>query len=288
MTVPTGIPTPAPFLEFRVERVEPPPTVIGACVGYELQAWRCTGLAKHLLQWLPEFALSYSECIGMDAGSAVRRIGEAAASIYSSDKYKRRGEFGEVLLHAILRQRYKSIPLISKIYFKDSPNDTAKGFDAVHVVEGANGLELWLGEAKFYGDIVKAMAEAVSSLEDHFRANFLKTEFVAIRRKIDPRQPVPDGVMQLFEPNVSLDTVIKSIHVPVLLTYNSATVAAHQEVSTEYVQAFEREILAHGDTFAGKSLPQHVVVHLILVPLLEKEALVAEMHRCLKAAQELI
>src|SRR5688572_17604783 len=164
MSTSGGVSPPAGFLEFRVDRVDLSPPVVGACVGYELQAWRCSGLAKHLLQWLPEFALSYSECIGLDAGSAVRRIGEAAASIYSSDKYKRRGEFGEVLLHAVLRQRYSSIPLISKIYFKDSPNDTAKGFDAVHVVHGSSGLELWLGEAKFYGDIAQAMTDAVQSL----------------------------------------------------------------------------------------------------------------------------
>jgi hypothetical protein len=283
-----GVSRPAPFLEFRVDRVDVSPSVLGACVGYEMRVWRCSGLAKHLLQWLPEFALSYTEYAGLDAGSAVRRIGEAAASIYSSDKYKRRGEFGEVLLHAILRERYGSIPLISKIYFKDSPNDTAKGFDAVHVVAGAGGLELWLGEAKFYGDIGRAMSEAVTSLQDHFNVDFLKQEFVAIRRKIDPRQPLPDGVLRLFEPNVSLDTVIKSIHVPVLLTYNSEAVAAHKEASASYVAAFEREVLAHRDTFAKKALPVNVVVHLILVPLLDKEALVTEMHRCLKSAQDLI
>jgi len=100
-----GYSLPAPFLKFRVDRLDLSPSVVGACVGYEMHAWRCSGLAKHLLQWLPEFALSYSECAGLDAGSAVRRIGEAAASIYSSDKYQRRGEFGEVLLHAIVRQR---------------------------------------------------------------------------------------------------------------------------------------------------------------------------------------
>lgn len=288
MSAAGGIPAPAPFLEFRVDRIDLSPSIVGACVGYEMQAWRCSGLAKHLMQWLPEFALSYSECVGLDAGTAVRRIGEAAASIYSSDKYKRRGEFGEVLLHAVLRQRYASIPLISKIYFKDSPNETVKGFDAVHIVDSPNGLELWLGESKFYSDIAKAMTDAVQSLDEHFTADFLKQEFVAIRRKVDPAQPLPGGVLQLFEPNVSLDTVIKSIHVPVLLTYNSDAVAANKETTAEYMEAFQREVLIHHGTFAKKTLPKHAVIHLILLPLLDKEALVAEMHRCLKAAQELI
>jgi hypothetical protein len=83
--------------------------------------------------------------------------------------------------------------------------DAAKGFDAVHLFHGSSGLEMWLGEAKFYGDIAQAMADAAKSLDDRFKADFLKQEFVAIRRKIDPAQPLPDGALQLFEPNVSRD-----------------------------------------------------------------------------------
>jgi hypothetical protein len=281
-----GFSTPSPFLEFRVDRLDLSPPLIGACVGYEMKAWRQGGLAKHLMQWLPEFALSYSECADLDTGTAVRRVGEAAASIYTSEKYQRRGEFGEVLLHAIVRQRYKSIPLISKIYFKDSPNDTAKGFDAVHVVEGVDGLELWLGEAKFYSDISKAIAEAVESLEAHFASDFLRREFLAIRRKIDPNQPLPEGALNFFEPNLSLDRIVKSIHVPVLLTYDSEAVAGHDEVNSAYISAFEAEVLVHQKTFCEKSLPKQSVIHLLLLPLLNKGELVAEMDRLLKAAQE--
>lgn len=284
----TGPSPPAPFLEFRVDRIDLSPSVLGACVGYEMSSWRGTGLAKHLLQWLPEFALSFAECSGLDAGTAVRRVGEAAASIYASDKYQKRGEFGEVLLHAIIRQRYQSIPLISKIYFKDSPNDTAKGFDCVHVVEAPEGLQLWLGEAKFYADVGQAMSEAVESLESHFKADFLKQEFVAIRRKLDPRQPLPAGAADFFDPNRSLDTIVTSIHVPVLVTYNSAAIRAHAEVSPAYEDAFRAEVLAHRDTFAAKALPKNAVVHLLIVPLHDKATLVAEMDRVLKAAQELI
>jgi hypothetical protein len=281
-----GLPQPSPFLEFRVDRVDLSPQLVGACVGYEMKTWRQTGLARHLMQWLPEFALSYSECVDLDTGTAVRRVGEAAASIYTSEKYQRRGEFGEVLLHAIVRQRFKSIPLISKIYFKDSPNDTAKGFDGVHIVDGGDGLELWLGEAKFYGDISRAMTEAVDSLEAHFALDFLRREFLAIRRKVDPRQPLPKGALDFFEPNVSLDQIVKSIHVPVLLTYDSEAIASHDEVNSLYLAAFEAEVLTHQKSFSEKTLPKHCVIHLLLLPLLSKQELVADMDRLLKAAQE--
>src|SRR3712207_6996007 len=60
----------------------------------------------------------------------------------SSEKYSKRGEFGELLLHSVIRDVFHSEPAISKIFFKDSANDTVKGFDAVHVVEVEGSLEL--------------------------------------------------------------------------------------------------------------------------------------------------
>jgi len=63
-----------------------------------------------------------------------------------SDKYKKRGEIGELLLHVICREVFKTYPAITKYFYKDSANNTVKGFDAVHVVVGGDGLELWLGE----------------------------------------------------------------------------------------------------------------------------------------------
>ena len=80
---------------------------------------------------------------------------QVVMSIYQSENFKSRGEFGELLLHAIIRETYNTIPAISKIYYKDGPNETVKGFDAVHVVVTDDTLELWLGEVKFYNNISK-------------------------------------------------------------------------------------------------------------------------------------
>lgn len=55
--------------------------------------------------------------------------------VYESEKYMKRGEFGEVFLHMAIRQLYSTVPLISKLYWKSGLNETVKGFDSVHVVK---------------------------------------------------------------------------------------------------------------------------------------------------------
>lgn len=138
-----------PFLTVLVHDEEILPGLTALCAGHELGEWRAKQFADYLMKWMLEFCLSYSELEGLTPLNATELIKQAASRIYQTKKFEKRGEFGELLLHAILRQVYSTIPAVSKIYYKDSANDTVKGFDAVHVVADEDSLELWLGEAKF-------------------------------------------------------------------------------------------------------------------------------------------
>ena len=99
---------------------------------------------------------------------------------------------------------FDTLPAVSKIYYKDGPNDTVKGFDAVHVVDQGPDLELWLGEAKFYGSISSAIGSAVNSLAQLDQTDYLKDEFAAIVHKIDDQWPHADKLKHLLDRNTSL------------------------------------------------------------------------------------
>src|SRR5690348_3696078 len=146
---------------------DPPPALTGLCAGFEREEWRAAALADYLMESLPEFCLTHSEFEGISGPSAVQLMRQAASRVYMTDKFKNRGEFGELLLHVVLKDIFGTLPAITKIYYKDATNDTVKGFDAVHVVPTQEGLELWLGEVKFYADAGKAIRDVVQELEKH-------------------------------------------------------------------------------------------------------------------------
>ncbi len=280
---------PRPFLTVRVDRLDPPPPLSAACVGYELGRWRCRELARHVLQWLPEFALRYSEWTGLDHADAVTKVAEAARSVYESERYERRGEFGEVLLHVLLRQHMGTVPAISKIYFKDSRNDTVKGFDAVHVLEQEEeGLELWLGEVKFYADLSAAIRDVVTELSAHTEADYLRSEFLAITNKLDDAWEGGREIREMLARERSLDQIFSAICLPVLLTYDSEAVGNYDEVCQEYEEAFRAEVTAAWEAFVDRLPDLPVRVHLFLLPLREKRDLVREMDEGLRHAQELV
>src|SRR5690606_14907054 len=105
--------------------------------------------------------------------NAIKLIKRAAKTVYQSEKYEKRGEFGEILLHIGMRQFYETLPAISKVFYKTSSNETVKGFDAVHIVRNPEGLELWVGETKFYRCIKTAIRDVVPEIIEHLETNYL-------------------------------------------------------------------------------------------------------------------
>lgn len=278
---------PDPFLEVRVHNPTISPSISGLCVGYELGEWRASQFASHMIEWLPEFALTYSEIKGIHSGNMVALIREAASKIYKTEKFKNRGEFGELFLHAAIRQIFKSQPAISKIYYKSALNDTVKGFDAVHVVSTESAFELWLGEAKFYNDINAAIRDVTEELRAHTERDYLRDEFLLITGKVDNEWPQANEFKKLLSPNTSLDLIFKRVCIPVLLTYDSACIANNKECSKKYSDEFKAEILENYNKFCNKELPKNITIHLFLLPLKSKDNLIIELDKRLQGAKSL-
>lgn len=278
---------PTPFLEVRVKDASLDPSLMAVCAGYECGEWRERQLCKHIVKWLPEFALKYSEYSTISGANAVEKIINAAKSIYETEKFKSRGEFGEILLHIILRQEFNTFPAISKYYFKDSRNETVKGFDAVHVVKKNGSLELWLGEVKFYKEISGAISAVIQELEEHTSRNYLRDEFIAITNKLDSSWPLAEEFKELISQNRSLDQIFDDICIPVMLSYDSNVINDHNRVTDEFITKLEAEVKINYTRFCDRNPLKTLKVHLILFPLKSKEDFQISLNETLKKWQNL-
>ncbi|WP_428565061.1 MAG: HamA C-terminal domain-containing protein [Solidesulfovibrio sp. DCME] len=280
-------PTPEPFWTVRVHRIDIHPGLSGLCVGYERGEWRRDQFVNHVMEWLPEFALKESELQGIDSSTLVRMIRNAANIIYQSEKFNNRGEFGELFLHMAKRQVFNSIPAISKIYYKTARNETVKGFDSVHVVEAEDGLELWIGEVKFYKNIKQAVSDVIQELHDHTQTNYLRDEFNLIINKVDKNWQHYEKIRSLMSPNTSLDEVFKRACIPVLLTYESDAVRQCSACDDHYKELLINEMREAYHLFSSKGLPEDIRIHLFLFPLASKTELVTALDGKLRIWQQL-
>lgn len=199
--------------------------------------------------------------------------------------YERKGVFGEIILHMILKEFKDTIPLVSKMYFKDSFSQEAKGFDAVHVSQ--DGSTLWLGETKFYkawkttGVVKGGIDELVEDLKKHITKDYLSEQYVIIKRGLEAQLEHPQRaawIEKLSKP-IFLKDVFQYIRIPLLCIYED-------DVAVDYLKAIDEAvkdagIIAHTmelcdyynsiNTFSYRSQIQTV---LILMPIEAKKKLV--------------
>lgn len=279
---------PEPFLEVKIHDLTANPPIAALCAGYEGGNWRATQLAEHVMEWLPEFCLNVQEVKNLNSSNAFKMIKKAARQVYQTDKYKNRGEFGEIFLHIALRQIYNSIPAISKIYFKDSVNGTVKGFDAVHVVKNNSKLELWLGEVKFYSDYSRAIRDVIDELIEHTKYDYLRNEKMLLLNKIDDNFSFYPELSKLLDTNTSLDEIFDCACIPILITYDSETLKKHSKKTECFDEELKSEVMKINQKMFNKlskiELPP-VKIHFFLLPLQEKSILIDALDKELKDLQ---
>lgn len=281
---------PVSVLAIRSQDLTAQPGLTLLCAGYELTEWRAQQLVDDLFQrHLVSFSLSYTQFKDVDGDTAARALKRAAQVVYATDKYARRGEFGELILHGVMRDFFDAEPAVSKVFYKDSDNDTVKGFDSVHVVlSKTDDIEIWLGEVKFYKDLNAAIRDSVAEIKAHLQRDFLKREFIAITNKLDPAWPHHKAFSELLDEANSLDQIADSLVVPVLLTYESDPVCRWDAVCTEYLDEVIQEAEVAWKKFTdGLNLPLSVRLQLILIPVRDKARLTGLFHQKLKLWQHL-
>lgn len=255
--------------------------------GYETRQFRLAPLVDVIAEVIPEFALGYYHGQQIPLTHLRKKLREAALRVYTTDKYGKRGEFGELILHLLLRDYFGSIPLISKIYFKDADNATVHGFDGVHVVNTAQEKSLWLGESKLYRDGASGVKELAADVAKHLERDYLRREFSLISPKLPTDVPEIEHWRKLLHEHRRLEDVLNSVTIPVLCTYTSPAVNGHNDNTAEYIEDFKKECNELNRQFLSKHVRTDVNVVLLLLPVACKDELVSKLDERLKHMQSI-
>jgi hypothetical protein len=245
------------------------------CAGFEVEQWRCTAFADHMIEWIADYALREDE-LDVNHGNMYVRLKQAAVRVYATDKYAKRGEFGEIALHAICRSFFDTIPLAPRVFYKTSSNDVVKSFDMAHVRYLAKDqFEIWLGESKFYKSGTEAIASAVESIKQHVDAGFLRHEKLLLGPQVSKNLPHADAIRRLLASQTSLDALFSNAVFPVCIACDSNAIAAHKAHTEEYLAAVLKELVSYRDKFNESGLPSQIRMVLIHIPLGSKDRLAA-------------
>jgi len=261
------------------------------------------------------FEFAFGHHLDPDSTKLIDQLSDAAKSIYKIEefrkvkeiyvdnsgyiddddedlkKYLKKGEFGELILHLILRDFHNTIPLLSKIYFKDSYGVTVHGFDAVHIQP--DNKTIWLGESKLYTDGKKGVEALIQDIKEHFQRDYLNNEFVIISKKIEPYDNIPqkEEWLKLMNKKSKLKDVLNSVTIPLLCTYSSNNFTKHNDENLkEFIEDYEKEVRnlkKHFDEKNDHPLKSDLNIILLLFPVQCKNELIRRMHKKLHILQGL-
>ena len=257
------------------------PTETLCCAGFEFSAWRCNAFAKHLIEWLPDYALTEQE-LNLHHGDAYDKLCEAAVRVYKSKKYERRGEAGEIALHAVCRDYFGTVPISPRVFYQSASNDVIKAFDMVHAKLDGPEIEIWLGESKLYADRVRAIGDAITSIRTHVEQGFLANEKLLLGPQIPRSTPRYEEVRELFRSQTSLDKLLGSAVFAIGILADSGVVQNAATTDATYKAAAGIEFSDVLRRLTKSGLCADLKIALIYIPISKKADLSAAFDQRLK------
>ena len=139
--------------------------------------------------------------------------------IYERTDISKGSELAEVVLYGIMKDYYKALPVVPKIFYKQNSQDNAKGADSVHIVVTDNDFSIWFGEAKFYNNIENARLDSiVVSVGNSLATDKLRKENAIITNVSDLDlleidSSLKEEIKSTLSPKNSIDDIKPRIHI---------------------------------------------------------------------------
>lgn len=267
--------------------------VLSIINGFENGQWRFDNFHKFIWNNIKETALSYKERQALIIEGEDSILTEAAKNLRlaeSEDDIGRGSEIAEIVLYGIMKNHYKALPIVPKIFYKQNTQDNAKGSDSVHIVlEGEDKFTLWLGESKFYNTIENArLSKIIGSVKDSLSLKKLKKENSIITNVSDLNDfneisdEQREKIKAILAQSETIDKIKPILNIPILLLHECKITNGCTHLTDEYVQEiknyhrdratqyFKRQIEECSDV----DMYSEIKFHIILFPVPEKEQIV--------------
>lgn len=259
---------------------------------FEDGKWRFQEFQNFIWDNIAETSLSFKERESL-VDKSHSLLTSAAQSLRLTDKdgdISKGSELAEIILYGIMKHHYNALPVVPKIFYKQNPQDNAKGADSVHIVieNGGTDFSIWFGEAKFYNSIEDVrLGVIIDSVENSLSTDKIKKENSIITNVSDINLLIGDEILRnkitaALAPKESLDNLKPKLHIPILLLHECAITKAQTTLTDDYKndlieyhkQRSESYFKKQINKFGGLHMYSEIHFHVILLPVPDKKVIV--------------
>lgn len=282
------------LLELGLENVISPSAnkrLLSIVNDYEDGVWRQPKFDHFIWDNIAQTALNYKErsALGDQPQSLLIAAAKNLRLTDAADDVGKGSELAEIVLYGIMRHKYRALPVVPKIFYKQNSQDNAKGADSVHIVLGTgDDFSLWFGEAKFYNSIEDArLAAIIASIQASLSTEKLKKENSIIinlpeLNHLEIPAATREAIKKALDNKQSIDSLKPRLNVPILIIHECSITASAVGNTPEHLE----KLRAHHKDRARSYFEKHVAAlntifkyaeirfHLILFPVPEKKPIV--------------
>ncbi|ENU80651.1 hypothetical protein F975_01437 [Acinetobacter sp. ANC 3789] len=257
---------------------------------FEDGKWRTSKFNSFIWDNIAETALNYQERKALFDKSQQKMVAAAKnlRLASESDEIGRGSEIAEIMLYAIMKNYYKALPVVPKIYYKQNSQDNAKGADSVHIVVNGDEYSLWFGEAKFFNSLNDSnFYQITNSLYNALQTEKLKKENSIILGVRDLQYSGLDEdligrITKDLSSQNSIDNIKKIINVPIMIIHECDITKGETTYNEDYIDAIKKMYRDKANSYFIKQfnklneihLYNLINFHLILFPVPEKKRIV--------------
>ncbi len=207
------------------------PNIKGLDIGFDYKVWRLNSLVEFAMEWIIDYSLSSAqkESLSNRSTSLYRK----AFKNYPIDNIN---AMSDLFLHIAIRENYKTIPIINKIFDIDGNSI----FSTSHVVMNSGDIEIWLGVSSIKNNIHDAVADALQSIASLITLENLNERLVLITQEMDTTWPFTDKLARISDGSIPMSERFDKIIIPIFITYDSDTIKSYEE--SEFLNNLQTEI----------------------------------------------
>ena len=259
---------------------------------FEDGEWRAEKFDKFVWDNIAQTALSADERDNL-VNNSYSELVESAKKLRLTDAEKdeigKGSELAEIFLYGLMKDFYQALPVVPKIFYKQNPQDNAKGADSVHIVIENDDFTIWFGEAKFYNSIENSrLVSIIESVGNSLRSDKIKKEnSIILNVKDIEKLDIADGLKQRIKESLqnteSIDNLKPKIHIPILILHECEHTRKCNMLSEEYKKSIIEYHKERAITYFKKQVAKikastfkydEITFHIVLFPVPEKDPII--------------
>lgn len=217
------------------------PNMKGLNIGFDYHNWKIDNLIKLSTEWIIDYTLSSKE---------KQVLSNMPITLYRNAfknfPFNNINAINDLFLHISIRQNYKTIPVINRLFDIDGCDI----FSSSHVIVNKGKLEIWLGISSILSTLEDAVISAVENLKKLITIENLNDRLILITEEQDPSWPFSEKLNKIADTNLSITDRFDKIVIPIFIANESELITSYNKET--FKECFNEEINKCREIFIEK------------------------------------